>query len=547
MKRSFASAFGKKKDNGTGAAAAHPKKKKPHGPPAVKKAKHTERPDAAAAEPESLGKMRLPERDWAAVKWSPEQLSVIDAVRQGRNVFVTGPGGVGKSTLLPYIAHILQEECDRIVRITATTGIAADAIGGMTFHSFVGVGLGQGAQADLIRTAKGSKETVLRWTQVDTLFIDEISMMDPDFFTKVDHIGRALRHEATKPFGGMQLILFGDFFQLPPVITDKEKRQSPFEFAFDTPSWWDLDLVNVELRTIFRQSDVPLIGALNRIRYGEPTAADIALLMTRLNSPARQAPGVKPTVLYSRCRNVEDVNKEHLRQLAGLDYVYEHKTGWITDDANGGEDGGQRRSRPVGQELERYLRRLQAEMLKNTPAEKTVVLRRDAQVMLLINLDQEKGLVNGSRGVVIGFDGASQQHPIVRFQNGQELTIVPHQWKRGEKGYGEVYYTQVPLKLAYAVTIHKSQGMTLDCAVMTIDNTLFEHGQAYVALSRIKCLEGLQLLRFDPTVIRAHPRVIDFYKSGFVRPKQQQALMTEWKSLKSFFSIDALQSPLSTS
>lgn len=500
--------------------------------------------DEEALEP--LGKLHIPSRDWSSIKWSPEQLQVIDAVRQGRNVFVTGPGGVGKSTLLPYLVHIVQEEQDKIVRITATTGIAAVQIGGMTFHSFVGVGLGDGTQAEVIKSAMGSKQTEQRWTKVDTLVIDEISMMDPEFFIKADHIGRALRKDPLRAFGGMQLILVGDFFQLPPVITDKESRKTPYEFAFDTPSWWDLKLVNVELRTVFRQSDAEFVSALNRIRYGEPTPQDIQLLSTRVNAPlSGDAIGIEPTVLYSRSRNVEQMNLDRLKQLPGPDYVFDHKTGWIMDgDAPVNEAGGAaaasasatRPTRAVGMDLERYLKRLQADMLKNSPAEKTVILRKHAQVMLLINLDQEKGLVNGSRGVIVGFDDASK-HPIVRFQNDVEMPISPHSWKRGEKGYGEVYYTQVPLKLAWAVTIHKSQGMTLDCSIMSIDSTLFERGQAYVALSRIRTLGGMRLTHFDPNVIRAHPRVVEFYKSGFEQPKH----MTNWGTLKSFLSVDAMQ------
>jgi len=451
MKRSHSSAFTKQHPGGSSSGNNN------------KRAK-TKEPSVLDGDDglEPLGKISIIDRDWSKIEWSPEQIEVIAAVRAGRNVFMTGPGGVGKSTLIPYLIHILQEEENKIVRITATTGIAAVQIGGTTLHSFVGVGLGEGAEASLIRKAQENKDTVQRWTKVDTLIIDEISMADPEYFIKADRIGRALRGHDSRAFGGMQIIISGDFFQLPPVIVDKEKRTTPYEFAFDTPSWWDLKLVNVELKTVFRQSDRVFVDALNRIRFGEPTPTDLKLLAQRVQAPIPMASelGIEPTVLYSRCRNVEEMNMKRLQQLDGPDYMYHHKTGWVVDeDGDGAGDAEPRRGRggAITRDLERYLRHLQADMMRNTPAEKTVVLRKNAQVMLLINLDQEKGLVNGSRGVIVGFDTATG-HPMVRFKNGIETVISPFSWKRGMRGYGEVYYKQVPLKLAWSVTIHKVRG-----------------------------------------------------------------------------------------
>lgn len=467
--------------------------------------------DAPANTEEKLEKMVIQNTDWTKITWSADQLAAIAAVRAGRNLFITGAGGVGKSTLLPHLIYILQEEMNLIVRATATTGIAALNIGGTTLHSFLGAGLAKESKEVLLRKLQAKPEVKARLTQVDALLIDEVSMLAPDFFEKVNYLISAIRGRPNEPFGGMRVILFGDFFQLPPVVPKDEVHATTpnVKFCFELPIWWKLNLVCIELTKVFRQSDATFIEMLQRIRRGETTQEDFAKLKERLNAHVPSGLlDIVPTQMYSRTRTTEQKNQQALAKLPGESVFYEHKMGWTI------LPGLEKSAADVVK-----LNHISKLIHEHPPADKTLELKVGAQVVLLVNLNQAGGLVNGSRGVVTGFEGVDGKHPIVKFASSpQAIAIAPYNWKRGPDDGFQVYFKQVPLKLAFALTIHKCQGMSLDRAEIGLDE-VFEDGQGYVALSRCRSLEGLVLRSFDETVLHANSDVIEFYKSGFAKPK----------------------------
>jgi ATP-dependent DNA helicase PIF1 len=335
---------------------------------------------------------------------------------------------------------------------------------------------------------------------MDVLVIDEISMVHPTFFEKAGKVVAAVRNQFSEPFGGLQLIIVGDFYQLPPVPDRNQPPGGP-KFAFETDTWKSLSLHCVELTQIFRQEDASEFArALCRIRKGEVSDEDEDLLFDRILAHIDHAEGVIPTQLYSKRNSVLELNQNHLKALDADDSnTYEFSV------QHSLADGVDERSSPAQAALKRYVE----EVKTNCRVEPSIELRVGAQVMMLVNKPDMK-LVNGSRGVVIGFD--TDGFPRVRFSK-TTMVVTPHAWKFSREHVGEVVVSQIPLQHAWAVTIHKSQGMTLDCAEIALDKGVFEYGQAYVALSRVKSLEGVRLVKFSKRVIRADPKVTEFYTS----------------------------------
>lgn len=498
---------------------------------------------------------------------SEEQRRVLQLIGEHKNVFLTGGGGVGKSYIINVLVNA-QREQGRVVAVCASTGVAADHIGGVTLHSLLGLGLASEPLDELIQMARSKRGLRAKWMNIDMLVIDEVSMLDPVFFVKVDLVVRALRH-CDAPFGGVQLLLAGDFFQLPPVSpratpaanADSSPKQKPkngfrsssvvnsqsrtsqntlsspgssttvavHTFCFETPSWNEAVDEIVELKYSFRQSGDNVLGELlNRARVGECTLEDIELLADRVDAPFTNPrfEGIEPTRMHSRRTNVDSINEEKLLELgdgvhtemylAQVTYnVLSSKRKSAGSDsefvpAEVTENNTKSRSDKL-RELQRVGTALQ--QFNNTAAKSELQLRVGAQVMLLCNMDVENGLVNGSRGVVTEFrDFEGSMIPVIRFsKTGTEIVIHVYKWEYKIEGAGSVFYTQIPLQLAWAITIHKAQGLSLDCVEMALDNSVFERGQAYVALSRVTSLEGLRLLSFKPGVILAHPLVKQFY------------------------------------
>lgn len=435
---------------------------------------------------------------------SEKQQLALEKSLNGHNVFITGGAGVGKSFLTKTIVNGLRDQ-GQTVRVTASTGVASSLINGQTLHSLLGLGLAQDPVDVLVRRATKNRKVCQVWRNLDVLVIDEISMLHPVFFEKVSKVVAAIRNQWSEPFGGLQLILVGDFYQLPPV---PERGQSPTcpKFVFETETWKELNLHCVELTQIFRQEDdSEFAQTLRRIRMGELSDGDEDMLIDRIHAHIEHAEGVIPTKLHSKRANVSELNHKHLMELDGdesktYEYSVQHSLA----------DGVDERSAQVKAAMKKYVE----EVKSNSRVEPSVELRVGAQVMMLVNKPDLR-LVNGSRGVVTGFEydpETGKSYPKVRFSR-TTTVVTPHVWTYSREHVGEVMISQVPLQHAWAVTIHKSQGMTLDCAEIALDKGVFEYGQAYVALSRVKSLEGVKIVKFQKRVIRADPKVTEFYNS----------------------------------
>ncbi|XP_043942728.1 ATP-dependent DNA helicase PIF1 [Protopterus annectens] len=406
-------------------------------------------------------------------KLTKEQSQVLAAVLGGKSVFFTGSAGTGKSYLLKRIVGALPPKG---TYATASTGVAACHIGGTTLHAFAGIGSGKAPLEQCIELAQrpGVRQ---HWVSCRHLVIDEISMVEGELFDKLEAIARVVR-KRNEPFGGIQLIVCGDFLQLPPVA----KVNQSTKFCFQGKSWSKCIQMTMELTDVKRQSDRTFISILQSIRMGRCTEEVTAqLIKTAHNKIERD--GILATRLCTHKDDVELTNERKLQQLLGETHEYEALD-----------------SDPM------LMKNIDAQC----PVGHTLQLKEGAQVMLTKNLDVQQGLVNGARGVVVGFEPGPKGLPLVRFLCGVTQIIKPERWVF--KAAGGIYLSrqQLPLKLAWAISIHKSQGMSLDCVEISLAR-VFESGQAYVALSRARSLEGLRVLDFNPGVVRANPDVLQFY------------------------------------
>lgn len=422
------------------------------------------------------------------------QRAAYDAVMRGSNVFITGPGGTGKSFLI----NALLETTERKVAITALTGCAALLLGkkAKTLHSWAGIGLGRDDVDTLVKTIKRKTwaKPLRNWLQTATLIIDEVSMMTPELFEKLDAVGRRIRG-SNRPFGGIQLVLVGDFFQLPPVM---EKTA----FLFQSRIWEDtLDEV-IELREIVRQKDPKFQELLNAMRKGRLSPEHLGMLQARMDLPWCDEE-IRPTLLFSRRAEVNMINQSNLDALEGDKYEYTVRMHYDLDVATS------KRSNVNDETVKRII----GSYDNDAPYDTELTIRVGAQVMLIYNLDPAEGLVNGSRGVIkrmIVPPEGGEAVPVVLFKNGEEVAIGRASWPIDD--LVGIRRSQIPLRLAYACTIHKAQGSTLDSALIDIGPNVFEFGQAYVALSRAKSLDSLYVWALDPRGIKAHPAVIAFYE-----------------------------------
>ena len=426
-----------------------------------------------------------------------EQREALNQVLAGKNIFLTGPGGTGKTYLIQTIQAELMARGKKVA-VTALTGCAALLLGreAKTIHSWAGIGLGKDDAIKLVAgIRKYGYKAMRRWLTTHVLIIDEVSMMTADVFEKLDFVGRSIRKNM-KPFGGIQVILVGDFFQLPPVNKDSSTSQ---KFVFESNSWKDVIQQIIPLTKIQRQTDPVFHKILSEAREGKLGEESMKILMSRQGLPWHTQK-IRPTLLFSRRAEVDMINDQNLRALKGQERVFEAKTVFDATAVKG-----------LSADSPEVLKAV-AKLDRDAPYKQTLSLRVGAQVMLVYNLDQESGLVNGSRGVVEGFSNTIPSLPLVLFQGCAAPIPVGEQTWESEDIEG-VKRSQIPLMIAYAITIHKAQGSTLDCALIDIGPRTFEVGQAYVALSRVKSLDSLYVHELDPLACKAHPKVVEFYRS----------------------------------
>lgn len=400
-----------------------------------------------------------------------KQNTALNILKSGKNVFITGSAGTGKTYLLSLYTQYLKER--RVYpAIVAPTGIAASHLGGQTIHSFFALGIRESIDERYVEFLLDKKYLKTRFSKLTLLIIDEVSMISPELFWAMDLILRGFKG-TDAPFGGVQVVISGDFFQLPPVSkAPKEKR-----FAWQSPAWKALDLQTCYLQEKFRQDDDKLISILDDIRSGEISGSSEELLASRhekeLSTPT-------PTKLYTHNVDVDRINLEELTKL----------------------DGEPKRFICETKGTEKNIEKI----FKSSLVLETLALKKGAVVIFIKN-NTEAGYVNGTTGTVQSFSPIDNM-PIVITTTGQKIKLEPEEWSlENDSGKVTATVSQVPLRLAWAITIHKSQGMTLDAAEIDLSKT-FETGQGYVALSRIKNIEGLRLMGINPMALRVDPLIL---------------------------------------
>ena len=414
------------------------------------------------------------------------QSEALSILHTGANVFLTGEPGSGKThTVNAYIAWLRSHGIEP--SITASTGIAATHVGGMTLHAWSGIGIADRMTPELLDTIANKEHVAKRLQKAKVLIIDEVSMLSANVLSMVDEVVREVRHEPDRAFGGLQVVLVGDFFQLPPV------SRSKVEFAFKSPVWGKLNPLICYLTEQHRQEDGQFLSVLGAIRAGDWDHTHVSLITAREAEYDSIEEGVPQ--LFTHNADVDRINSEQLGKLPGSSKTFAMSASGST---------------------------ALAEALKRgCLSPETLILKEGAVVMATKN-NPVAGYANGTLGIVIGFERGTN-NPIVETRDGRELTIAPAEWAVEEGGKVKAKLTQIPLKLAWAITIHKSQGQSLDAAAMDLSRS-FEYGQGYVALSRVRSLAGVHLLGWSENALMVHPQVAALDKE--LRASSEAAVRT---------------------
>jgi ATP-dependent DNA helicase PIF1 len=435
------------------------------------------------------------------MEFSQEQQDAFELYRQGKNVFVTGPGGTGKTELIRRIyQHAVQT--GKEIHCCALTGCAAVLLNcnAKTLHSWSGIGLGAAASETILSKIRKNKHSLKQWKSTEVLIVDEVSMMSLKMFDMLDYIGKAIRR-SVKPFGGIQLVFSGDFYQLPPVGNDDDPDSS--SFCFESAAWNQTFDKQIRLVKIFRQRDPEYASILNQVREGRIKKSANARLEQCVGRTKPEDRQQVITKLFPTRQKVDFLNRARMEELnTAEERVFPMK---LRSDLES-RKSHQFTAKDIEYELEH--------LSKNLICDQELKLKVGAQVMCIVNIASEKviEICNGSQGLVTGFCPMTGC-PVVKYNNGLEQVMTRHTWT-SERIPG-VGIQQVPLILAWALTIHKSQGATLDAAEIDVGSGIFECGQTYVALSRVKSLEGLYLTSYDVTKIKINRKVKEYYSSTF--------------------------------
>lgn len=470
---------------------------------------------------------------------SDEQQKALDLVKDGKSILITGPGGTGKTFL---IRRIVQEMCHKIIGVSALTGAAATLmtdIHARTLHSWAGISAKDLSVDQQIRYVSRKADAVKRWQDTDILVIDEVSMLTPQIAVYLDEVGRRIRGRVFKgnkdiPFGGIQLVFVGDFFQLPPIVPNGSPKTFIFEvlqserekgiippFASVIRSRKQV----IVLKKNYRQLTDPIFqGILDEIRYGKLSTKAKELLLSRVcKAPDSD---IVPTRILPTRAQVDEINTREMNKLSVITEMryqaidMEKTIVYSTDESD-------MEPTPTWKELDRrpkdFLTEEEEDLTKNPSgmtelqamqdADKSgrydpnLVLRVGAQVMVTANIDLAKGIANGTRGVIRELN---KDWVKITLKDGTLYKLRKYVF---ETAHNKVGRKQLPLILAWAITIHKSQGQTIDYAEIDLGSRIFANGQAYVALSRVRSLDGLFIRSFTSGSIRTSEKVINFAKS----------------------------------
>lgn len=389
----------------------------------------------------------------------------------GRNVFLTGAAGCGKTFLMnKYIEYLKAHGID--VAVTASTGIAATHVNGRTIHSWCCMGIEDRMDGAQIEALKDNEPLYRRIRHAKALIIDEVSMLNANRLDLVDQICKAFRQDM-RPFGGMQVILCGDFFQLPPVTA---RAGDDGRLAAESAAWHSMRLHVCYLEEQHRQDDQRFLKVLNEIRGNTVSDATRAMLSERLHAPTQWS--VRPTRLSTHNSGVDEENARELRKLPGDPVVFEMHTKGVPH--------------------------LVESLKEGCLAPERLALKAGAAVMFVKNNFSE-GYANGTLGTVTHFE-EERGYPVVATASGGTIIARPERWIIEDGATVLASVSQIPLRLAWAITVHKSQGMSLDCAEVDLRNT-FEYGMGYVALSRVRSLEGITLTGLNPMALKVDVQV----------------------------------------
>ena len=428
------------------------------------------------------------------------EIEEIIKILETRNVFITGGGGVGKS----YTISLLNKELP--LTLTSSTGISAINIGGQTIHSWLGIGTCEKDKEDAVAKLYSRKNRAkLKEIQAaEYLVIDEVSMINSYTFDYINFVLKQVR-QVDEAFGGLRVILTGDFFQLPPVFIGKIKEINNknvfIDYCFNSEAWKELNLKIINLTKVYRQTDKNFIDSLNRIRVGKCSEKDEKMIQSRITYAEPPKDCVK---LFGTNKMVDDENTRKYNQLKGEERIYKA----VDKIRIYSSDGDSKMVNPHTHELKDEDADLWYDFNKNCRVPEILKLKVDTRVMLLRNRDFEEGLVNGSCGTVAEL---SERSFLVKFDNGIDCWIGEEDIEITKQGETKILRTQIPLNLCYSSSIHKSQGLTFDNIWIDFKN-IFAAGQAYVALSRVKSLSGLYIKGFNKNKVFADNKVKEFYE-----------------------------------
>jgi ATP-dependent DNA helicase PIF1 len=404
---------------------------------------------------------------------SPTLKEIKKKIESGKNLFITGGAGTGKS----YTLNQLRKQYK--IAVTSTTGISAMNVNGQTIHSWAGIGICNKEIDTVVNEIRYKKQFILNQIlNCEILAIDEVSMLDGRTMDYLNEVLKKVRVNLN-PFGGIQILAIGDLFQLPPVKAENH-------FCFESGAWFNANFETIILDKVYRQNDIKFITALNNARIGALTDYDDILLQSR------NSHNDKYYINESDILHLFGTNKQaDSYNLFKFEKIEEEPTVYHAEDKIKGENIY-------------YAKALE----KNCQAPIQLALKPTARVMLLRNTDFSRGLVNGSLGII---ESMSEYSILVKFDNGEEEYINKHEFEYWAEGEIKATRKQFPLRLAYGLTIHKSQGMTLDCVRINMER-IFAAGQAYVALSRAKSLDGLYLKNYSASRVFADEKIILFYR-----------------------------------